>query len=274
MARKSLTKANLRTLFARSGNRCAFPTCGHILVDEDGDFVAEICHIEAANSGGERFNPAMTDEQRSDPSNLMVMCHRHHVKTNNVDTYTVEVLKRIKAEHEANFSEAKYSIPDEALDAILEEELNFAHKVGVENTKWRETFDLAMEVEIPSDPIVCLRTIEKEVGWLGSMCSDISDYLAKLPDTVRAHLVSLGYNVEAYDSVPYYKSPISNVFWEALNIGVPNARSKIGVNVEILEVLLLQRLLRDNPGDHELEQRLNTARATLLESARRAGYTD
>lgn len=65
------TNGTVRALLARSGNRCAFPGCDHPIVDEDNDYVAQLCHIEAAAPGGERFNSRSTDEQRRSPSNLL-----------------------------------------------------------------------------------------------------------------------------------------------------------------------------------------------------------
>lgn len=46
----------LRRLFSLSGNLCCFPGCGQSMIDPSGNFVGQVCHIEAANTGGERFN--------------------------------------------------------------------------------------------------------------------------------------------------------------------------------------------------------------------------
>lgn len=54
----------MKKLFALSGNRCAFPDCDKILVDEHDNIFAQICHIEAAEPGGVRYNPNQTDEER------------------------------------------------------------------------------------------------------------------------------------------------------------------------------------------------------------------
>lgn len=94
----------LRELYIKSGNECAFPDCHHVLVDENGKFVGEVCHIEAAMPGGERFNPCMTNEDRRAYDNLMLMCHRHHVETDDVNKYTVERLKQMKMNHESKYS--------------------------------------------------------------------------------------------------------------------------------------------------------------------------
>lgn len=95
---------SLRELFAKSGNLCAFPGCNHLIFDREGHLIAQICHIEAAEPGGERFNLNQTNEERRHISNLMLMCYEHHVVTNNVETYTVDRMRTMKANHEAKFT--------------------------------------------------------------------------------------------------------------------------------------------------------------------------
>ena len=90
-------------------------------MDEDGNFVGEICHIEAAKTGGERFRADMMDEERRSFKNLLLLCHRHHVVTDNVEKYPVAALQEMKAIHERKFAqiEEKMSatITDESLEA-------------------------------------------------------------------------------------------------------------------------------------------------------------
>lgn len=89
-----------RQLFLLSMNRCAFPECPHHIIDTNGHFIGEICHIEAANEDGERFNSNQTNEQRRNISNLLLMCPTHHTITNNVAVYDVAAMQKIKADHE------------------------------------------------------------------------------------------------------------------------------------------------------------------------------
>jgi len=91
----------LKRLFALSGNVCAFPGCSKRMVNHRNAKDSNICHIEAANEGGERYNPNMTDEQRADYQNLILLCVQHHDETNNVILYTVERLKEMKKNHES-----------------------------------------------------------------------------------------------------------------------------------------------------------------------------
>ncbi len=100
MARKEPTLQTLKKLFALSGNRCAFPQCEFPIVDSKGNILGQICHIEAAEKNGPRYNPKQTDEERRSFDNLLLLCANHHIVTNDVDEYTVSVLKKMKEDHE------------------------------------------------------------------------------------------------------------------------------------------------------------------------------
>jgi hypothetical protein len=113
-----------RELFLKSGNLCAYSNCDAPMMTEDGVFVGQLCHIEAAEPGGERFNPTMTNEDRRSASNLMLMCYPHHRQTNDVERYSAANLKRMKAAHERRFSR-----PDRAMRERAAR-LNWATLVG------------------------------------------------------------------------------------------------------------------------------------------------
>jgi hypothetical protein len=102
--RLSPTPETLRELFLKSGNFCAYPNCTHLMMNVDGVFIGQICHIEAAVEGGERFNELMTNEERRAFSNLMLMCYAHHQVTNDIDEYDAPKLQKMKAEHEGRFA--------------------------------------------------------------------------------------------------------------------------------------------------------------------------
>jgi len=120
MARKTPTASTIKYLLALSGNECAFPDCDHKLFNSEGTYISQLCHIEAAEIGGERYNKQQTDEERRSASNLIFMCHAHHKVTDNIDKYTVEVLKDIKKKHESKFINNTYSVRDEQVDQIVD----------------------------------------------------------------------------------------------------------------------------------------------------------
>ncbi len=100
MTRLNIKSKTLRNLFLRSGNQCAFPECDVEIVNSHDQYVGNICHIEAAEKGGERYNQGKTDEERRAYSNLILLCANHHKVTNDVSRYTVDVLYSMKMKHE------------------------------------------------------------------------------------------------------------------------------------------------------------------------------
>lgn len=75
------------------------------MIGKSGAFIGQVCHIEAANEGGPRFNKNQTNEERRAFSNLMLMCYSHHVETDDEQEYPTEKLRGIKAEHERLFGD-------------------------------------------------------------------------------------------------------------------------------------------------------------------------
>lgn len=110
MSRLNPKPSTVKKLFAYSGNACAMPDCPNQMVDKTGTMLGKIAHIYAANPGGARYNPAMTDEERRAIENLIVVCGRHHDvidDPNNVEGFPAEMLVRHKKEHEDRFKRAE-----------------------------------------------------------------------------------------------------------------------------------------------------------------------
>ncbi len=113
--RKQISNKVLKKLFSLSGNLCAFPDCKDTLVNEDGNLIGQVCHIEAAEEGGERFNPKMTDDERAGFYNLVIFCANHHLTTNEVAKYPVDTLKEMKKHHESKFLKNKYQATEKVI---------------------------------------------------------------------------------------------------------------------------------------------------------------
>lgn len=103
--RLAIEKDTLRELYLKSGNRCAFPGCERTILNDKGNVVGQICHIEAASRGGERFNPNQTNDERRQASNLLLLCYEHHIETNDVEAFPVERMQSIKKAHEQTYGD-------------------------------------------------------------------------------------------------------------------------------------------------------------------------
>lgn len=82
----------LKYLFALSQNQCAFEGCQAFVMAKDGTQLAEVCHIEAANETGQRFNPNQSNEDRRQFENLIILCRNHHRETDDVVRFPVSVM--------------------------------------------------------------------------------------------------------------------------------------------------------------------------------------
>ncbi|MCJ8208561.1 tetratricopeptide repeat protein [Mucilaginibacter sp. RS28] len=117
--RLSPSSETIKKLLLRSGNECAFPGCTEVLFNDKNKLVAECCHIEAALPGGERYNPNQSDEACRSYDNLLFLCHKHHVETDDVSLFPVDALKKIKKDHESRFSEKPFAISDNYIEQVI-----------------------------------------------------------------------------------------------------------------------------------------------------------
>lgn len=121
MSRLPIKPSTVKKLFSVAGNQCGFPGCTEPLYDIESDTLyAEICHIEAAEEGGERYYPNQTDEERRHFDNLILLCPKHHKQTNNVEKYTVEVLQKMKKQHELNQTSVTPTISNKLIQKAMD----------------------------------------------------------------------------------------------------------------------------------------------------------
>ena len=99
----AITDKNRKTLWGRSGNRCAM--CRNELVAESNENkknlnIGDECHIISKKPNGPR-HISDYQEDYDDYENLILLCKNHHKTIDELwETYTVELLKLIKANHE------------------------------------------------------------------------------------------------------------------------------------------------------------------------------
>lgn len=99
----AITDYTRKLLWGRSGNRCAM--CKQSLIApgtarDPEAVIADECHIVAQAAGGARAG-LLPPEQLDAYSNLILLCKVDHKRVDDQPaTYTVEVLRAIKADHE------------------------------------------------------------------------------------------------------------------------------------------------------------------------------
>lgn len=214
----------IRQLFAFSGNLCFFPDCTHLLLNEHGTFIAEIAHIEGVKPKGERFNPNMTNEQRRHPSNLVPLCLAHHKETDNEAVWTVEKMRKMKADHESRFR-----TPEKAILAGLKD--------------WTKSDELILPKNLNAmfkgidSPLITQEGMEEDRE---RYLKDLHAYLLKyknVPHETKAFLGSVVERMETLEQNGLTRYEIHSVhipaedFRQAHNIG----RAKFARDCEALE---------------------------------------
>lgn len=143
---RNYSPLTIKKLYALSGNECSFPRCSKQMVNQNTAKNSNICHIEAANSDGQRYRTNMTDKERADYDNLILLCVDHHTETDDVDRYTVVKLKQMKDEHEAKIASRTLgrspSMLRIAIDKISKIGLN-----GLKNINAAKSFNITTKLD-------------------------------------------------------------------------------------------------------------------------------
>lgn len=111
----AITDKTRKILWGRSGNRCSI--CRQrLVVDETSvdaeSVVGDECHINSSAPNGPRHDPTVNHLMIDDLPNLLLLCRVHHKMVDDqFETYTAEVLRSIRANHE-RWVEAKLKEPE------------------------------------------------------------------------------------------------------------------------------------------------------------------
>ncbi len=274
MSRQSPKTETIRFLFAKSGNVCAFPGCTHELVTDDNLYVAEICHIEAAEPRGPRYNPNTIDEERRGHDNLIILCHAHHRRIDSdVSTYTVERLRQMKVEHESVVRERVFR-PDASVVSQVKREMESYWSVLAGSQEEHPAQDLAVDVEPAATGVEVFRDTHTQLKKIETLLEHykLSDEAA--PRDLKELLHRLDYDLTPLESVPYYENPFELRNWEHHNLGSPNALLNMKALQLHAELLYLTEYVKLNSIDALARRRMEEVKAALLDIAASAVYHD
>jgi len=103
-----------------AGGVCAFSGCEKPYYDEARDQVlGRVAHIKARSPGGPRFDPLQTPSERNGVANLMALCIEHSFEIDDhPDRFSVDVLLRMRAEHDAEATDAPAQVLVRIADAL------------------------------------------------------------------------------------------------------------------------------------------------------------
>lgn len=276
MARLAPKTDVLRALFSRSGNQCAFPGCTQPLINAKNKFIAQVCHIEAASEGGERYNPNGNDEYRRSYENLVIFCYPHHIETNDVDDYPVERLLEIKRQHEQMFLKSDFKLDEAELYKLSYEMQKYWSDIDRLN-KIEHIFadsGLAMNVEGASSFFDVILSAHDAVNGIESLLKSFHESDESLKSDFEALLLRKNISPELYSDTPYYKHPFENRNWESHNLGTPNWLQRLRIDLVHLEVKYLEEYLKTHSDDLQAKANFEKAKEALKQYAKTAMHVD
>lgn len=276
MARKKPVQDVLRALFAKSGNQCAFPGCTHPLINEKNQLIAQVCHIEGASEGGERYDVSSNDEYRRGYKNLIILCYQHHVETSDVDEYPVACLAKMKSKHEQLFDKTPFTIDESTLLKLTFDMEKYWSKI-----KWLNEIDhiyadseLAMEVYVENHFFDIMSRINETIDRIQEMFEGFLRSNDLLLLDFNSLLEKKGISPNIFFDIPYYENPFVNRNWESYNIGVPNVLTRMRIDIKHLEVKYYEEYLKRNNGDLVAKIAFEKAKNSLENYAKTMMYVD
>jgi hypothetical protein len=273
MNRRAPNVKTLRLLYTLSGNECAFPNCDHPIFDQDGLYVAELCHIEAESQGGPRYNPSQDGNKRNGFDNLVFMCHRHHREIDNKPIYSVETLKEIKNNHEARFSESGKIANKMMLQQIDFKITNYWNEI--KDTKYEfEDFKVKRDVNTSIESL--FNEINEHMSLLSDYCEAIaeSDSYMVINEDLKLLFEKIGVSYDLVEKLPYYDNPFANRNWVYHNIGRLNYFMHVNLTLSEIKVKIYESLFKLDPNNEYLNMQLDKAQAEFKETYDGSRYVD
>jgi hypothetical protein len=274
MTRYSITRETLNALFAKSGNVCAFPGCNEELVTSRNQFVGQICHIEAAGPGGQRYNPKSNDEERRSFANLMLLCYRHHKETDDTSAFDVQALRTMKQKHEARYGQKPFKVNEAFLYRLESEMEGYWAGIAHANQHGHVLPELAVPIPVGTPASQQFADVYRSLDRLREVLGNLSSKDDSLNAEIRKHLHSLGYDLTSYDSLPYYENPFIHRNWETHMLAVNNTLTDLVVALKQVEVRFLEEYAKTHFNESAVLERLEKAKSELHEMAISAGYVD
>ena len=230
----AISEKTRKMLWAKSGNRCAI--CKIELITEqktDSNLnIGEECHIISSKSKGPRHKSNLNDYDSFD--NLILLCRNHHKTIDELwETYTVELCKHIKMNHEHWIK----SVLDNA-NGNKSDEISILPRL-ITGQQIVDIMKGALASKLTNDE----PSSQEEVNLLGAFLENISDWI----DIIGMDVFEKGQEIQlAFDmnkNIRELEDKGFSVFGEKMKIKEYYANGKY----DILDVAVISLVRNTNP---------------------------
>jgi hypothetical protein len=148
------------------------------------------------------------------------------------------------------------------------------NEIEVANAELHVAPDFAVKLNVGLPATKQFAEIVAAVDRIGELLDYFAETDAKLNDEIRQHLRSLGYELMAFDNVPYFNNPFFNRNWEMHALAANNARTDLTVAVKQAEIRFLEEYSKTHPNEVEALAALEAAKQELHIMAVSTAYFD
>lgn len=257
-----ITDKTRKLLWGKSGSRCAM--CRHVLYvdatpNDDESIVGEECHIISKKENGPRFDPTYSKDKLDSYENLILLCLIHHKQVDDQDTtYTAEILKGIKVNHEKwvskQLDKESMGMAEMQIKRIPQNIPKYLQLI----TKGKEIFNIvegAHTFQIDNDELLS----EEEVESVGEFLDIVKDWGDIGPDLEPSSKVSASFRLT---------SLIQEL--EAIGFWVFGAREQqklvIDGHVSSWEMAIVNVIRKTSPLILKIDVSNNSAQSKVLKS--------
>jgi hypothetical protein len=234
-SRKNIPDPVTNRLFALSGNKCAFPGCTNAVTDqvapgEQPVTLAQRAHIVGVGRQGPRSRERPISDDIDAVENLVLFCGEHHrIVDTNPRIYSVQVLAKYKADHEARIAPKNLRTAPSPLETETVD-LSLLPVAELPDTVWRATslFRTAEEVgeHLPrprGDQVLPFVLLAGQV-WAFNNLADAKGPFKRTVDAETA---------ERVDGARLLKSDDKNIYIRLLNGALRQALLRRGVRLDV-----------------------------------------
>jgi len=204
----------------------------------------------------------------------MLMCYPHHIETNDIDIYTVGVLKEMKDSHESNFQENTFKINEEVLYRLSSEMEGFWTEIDLLNSVKHVCEEYAVPINAKAGFFELMKETYKHVTDIEEVNEYFEESDELLNGEVIALLEKLGYESQKFRDLKYYENPLCNRNWEMRNLRLRNDFTMLRVSLQQLEIKYLEEYLKTNSNDLSARTTLNNLKESFKSMAQSAGLAD
>lgn len=241
-SRPAFKRITIQSLFAKSGNRCAFENCQHELVTEENLFVGQICHIEGFSANGPRFNASLGLKSR-EFENLILLCYKHHkMIDSNPTIYNIEFLKNLKKTHEAQILSSFFA-DDYLIKQVEIQEKNFWREVENINKNEHPHPAMALEINAQATADDLFSDLKNFISEIENLAEELSKSDSNLPSELEKFIK------KGYKKNKYWENYFIQRNWEWHNLAIPNTIIRTRLTILQLNIKYLELYLKKYPKD-------------------------